>query len=174
MKVTLTAASNKKIDVKKVLVSTDKMTVGVGEKVQLEAAVYPKNASDKKLTYKPSNNKVTVSKNGKITAQKTGTCKITITSSNKKKAVVKVTVKKKPGKISLNSKKKTLKVGKKFQIKPKLPNGTASYKITYTSSKKSVATVAQNGTVTAKKKGDAVITVKTYNGKKANLKIHVK
>lgn len=170
LKVTVT----KEINVQKVLVPLNKITVGVGEKVQLEAAVYPENALNNKLTYKPSNNKVKVSKNGKITAQKTGTCKITISSSNHKKTVVNVTIKKKPGKISLNAKKKTLKAGKKFQIKPKLPGGTASYKITYTSNKKSVAAVSNTGKVTAKKKGNAVITVKTYNGKKAILKIHVK
>ena len=164
----------KKPEVQKVLVSVDKLTVGVGEKVQLEAGVYPKNAGDKKLFYKASNNKVKVSQKGVITAQKTGTCKVTISSSNGKKAVVKVTVKKKPSKISLNAKKKTLKKGKKFQIKTKLPKGTASYKITYTSSKKSVAAVSKTGKVTAKKKGNATITVKTYNGKKAVLKVSVK
>ncbi|MDE6624995.1 MAG: Ig-like domain-containing protein, partial [Lachnospiraceae bacterium] len=166
--------TEKKTEVKKVLVSANKMTVGVGEKVQLEAAVYPGDAFNKALTYKSSNNKVKVNKKGVLTAHKTGSCKITISSSNNKSVVVKVTVKKKPTEISLNAEKKTLKVGKKFQIKTKLPNGTASYKITYTSNKKSVAVVSQTGRVTAMKKGDATITAKTYNGKKAILKIHVK
>lgn len=170
----VTVEQEKKTEVQKVLVSANKMTVGVGEKVQLEAAVYPGNAFNKVLTYKSSNNKVKVNKKGMLTAQKTGSCKITISASNNKKVVVKVTVKKKPTGISLNANKKTLKVGKKYQIKTKLPKGTASYKLTYTSSKKSVAAVSQTGKVTAKRKGDAIITVKTYNGKKAVLKIHVK
>lgn len=162
------------VDVQSVRVSTKKMTVGIGEKVRLKANVYPNNASDKKLTYKASNNKVKIDKKGKITARKTGTCKITVSSSNGRKVVVRVTVKKKPNKISLNAKRKTLKVGKKFQIKPRLPKGTASYQIMYASNRKSVAEVSLNGKVTAKKKGNAVITVSTYNGKKAILKIHVK
>ncbi|MDE5779077.1 MAG: Ig-like domain-containing protein, partial [Lachnospiraceae bacterium] len=166
--------TEKKIEVQKVLVSANKMTVGVGEKVQLEAAVYPGDAFNKALTYKSSNNKVKVNNKGMLTARKTGSCKITISSSNNKNVVVKVTVKKKPMKISLNAKKKTLKVGKKFQIKAKLPKGTASYKIKYTSNKKSVVAVSQTGKVTAMRKGNAIITVKTYNGKKAILKIHVK
>ncbi|MCI8299259.1 MAG: hypothetical protein HFI69_02735 [Lachnospiraceae bacterium] len=82
--------------------------------------------------------------------------------------------KKNPGKISLNAKKKTLKAGKKFQIRSKLPKGTTSYNIAYKSSRKSVVTVSKTGKVTARKKGNAVITVKTYNGKKAVLKIQVK
>ena len=174
LQVTVEAAPEKKIEVQKVLVATNRKTIGVGEKFKLKAAVYPMNARSTKLTYHSSNNKVTVNENGVVTAKKTGTCEITISSSNHKTAVVTITVKKKPGKIRLNAKEKTLKAGKKFQIKPKLPKGTASNKITYTSNRKSIASVSKKGKVTAKKKGTAVITVKTYNGKKATLKIHVK
>ena len=158
----------------RVLVSEKSVTMGVGEKVQLEAVVYPKNASNKKLTYRASNNKVGVNGKGKVTARKPGKCKITISLPNGESAVVKVTVKKKPNRLSLNAKKKTLKVGKKFLIKPRLPKGTASYKITFVSGKETVAVVSKSGKVTAKKKGDAVIVVKTYNGIRAVLKIHVK
>ena len=44
----------------------------------------------------------------------------------------------------------------------------------YTSSKPSVASVSSNGKITAKKKGTAIITAKTYINKKAKLKIIVK
>lgn len=44
----------------------------------------------------------------------------------------------------------------------------------YTSSKPSVASVSSNGKIKAKKKGTAIITAKTYNNKKAKLKIIVK
>ena len=162
------------IEVKSVLVAANKLTIGLGEKVQLEAAVYPRNASDRKLTYKVSNSNVSVSKNGKITGKKRGTCKITVSASNGKKAVVKVSVKKKPKKITLNARNKTLKVGKKFKIKARLPKGTASQTLTYVSNKRAIADVSPDGKVTAKKRGSAVITVKTYNGKKASLKIQVK
>ena len=162
------------IEVKSVLVATNKLTIGLGEKIQLEAAAYPRNASDRKLTYKASNSNVTVGRNGKITGKKRGTSKITVSASNGKKAVVKVTVKKKPKKITLNAQNKTLKIGKKFKIKARLPKGTASQTLTYVSNKRAIADVSSEGRVTAKKSGYAVITVKTYNGKKATLKIHVK
>ena len=99
---------------------------------------------------------------GKITAKKTGSSRITIQSSNGKTAAVQITVKKKPGKIKLNAKTKTI------------PKGTASHKLTYSSNRKSVATVSSTGKITARKKGTAIITVKTYNGKKAKMKIIVK
>lgn len=164
----------KPVEVKSVLVAAKKLTLGVGEKVQLEAAVYPRNAVDRKLTYKASNAKVKVTQSGKLTAKKQGISKITIAASNGKKAVVKVTIKKKPGKITLNPRNKTLKIGKKFKIKVRLPKGTASQTLTYVSNKRAIADVSPEGKVTAKKKGYAVITVKTYNGKKASLKVRVK
>ena len=37
-----------------------------------------------------------------------------------------------------------------------------------------MASVSSTGKVTARKKGTAIITVKTYNGKKAKMKIIVK
>ncbi len=162
------------IEVKSVLVAAKKLTIGLGEKIQLEAAAYPRNAADRKLTYKASNKNVTVGRNGKITGKKQGTSKITVSASNGKKAVVKVTVKKKPKKITLNARNKTLKIGKKFKIKARLPKGTASQTLTYVSNKPAIADVSAEGKVTAKKSGSAVITVKTYNGKKASLKIKVK
>ena len=164
----------KPVEVKSVLVAAKKLTLGVGEKVQLEAAVYPRNAVDRKLTYKASNAKVKVTQSGKLTAKKQGSSKITIAASNGKKAVVRVTIKKKPGKITLNPRNKTLKIGKKFKIKVRLPKGTASQTLTYVSNKRAIADVSPEGKVTAKKKGYAVITVKTYNGKKASLKVHVR
>lgn len=167
------ATSQTDIAVTNVTVSTKKLTLGVGETFQLKASVLPENASDKTLTYKASNSKVSVTGKGKITAKKAGTSKITVKAANGKNTVVTVVVKKAPTKLSLNAKTKTLKVGKSFQISTKLPKNTASNKITYSSSKKSVATVSSTGKVTAKKKGTTTITVKTFNGKKAKMTIIV-
>ena len=111
---------------------------------------------------------------GVITAKKTGSAKITVQTS-KQKIIYNVTVKKAPKKIQkVTPAKKTLKVKKSFTIKVTLPKGTASNKITYTSSNKKVATVNSKGKVTAKKKGTAKITVKTFNGKKKVIKVTVK
>ena len=162
------------VAVKKVNLSEKKLTLGEGEKYQLNASISPEDATDRKLTYKASGNKVKVTDKGLVTAKKPGKATITVKAKNGKKATVTITVKKAPKKVTLNAKKKTLKAGKKFQIKVKLPKGTASRKLTYTSSKKKVASVTSAGKVTAKKKGSATITVKTFNGKKAKLKIIVK
>ena len=69
---------------------------------------------------------------------------------------------------------KKLRQGGTFIISAKLPSGCASYHISYSSSNKKIARVSQNGKVTALRKGTATITVKTYNNKKASIKVTVK
>ena len=70
----------------------------------------------------------------------------------------------------LNKKSISLNVGKTYTLKA---TGTKG-KITWTSSKKSVATVSSKGVVKAKKKGTAVITVKYGKNKKLTCKVTVK
>ena len=162
-----------KIPVKSVSLDKTKLTLGAKEKFTLKATVKPSNATNKTVTWKTSNKKVATVSKGKVTTKKAGKVTITAKADGKSKKCV-ITVKKAPNKITLNAKKKTLKKGKKFQIKAKLPKNTASYKITYKTSNKKVATVSASGKVTAKKKGKAIITVTTFNKKKATLKITVK
>lgn len=149
------------------------ITIGQGESVTLKATVNPKEASQD-VTWETSKKSIVSVKNGKIKGLKPGKSVVTVKTINGKTAKCTVTVKKKPGKISLNAKKKTLKKGKTFKIKVKFPNKTYSYKLTYSSNKNKVATVSSKGIVKAKKKGTAVITVKTFNKKKATIKITVK
>lgn len=165
---------NKPIRVSKVTMNKKSLTLGVKETYSLTATVKPGNAANRKVTWKSDKPKtVGVSKTGKVTAKKTGKATVTAKADGKT-AKCTITVKAAPKKISLNAKKKTLKKGKTFQIKVKLPKNTASNKITYTSSKKKIASVSSKGKVKALKKGKSVITAKTFNGKKAKLTITVK
>ena len=160
--------------VKKVTLNVTKATVGVGETLDLKAKKTPAKA---KTTYRWKSSApkiVSVSKKGRIKAKKKGKATITVMSSNGKKAVCKITVKKAPKKIEFRKKSLTLKKGKSTTLKVKLPAGTASRKLSFSSSKKSVASVTAKGKVTAKKVGTAKITVKTYNKKKAAITVKVK
>lgn len=71
--------------------------------------------------------------------------------------------------VKINKKTATLTVGKALQLKV---SGTKS-KVTWSSNKKSVATVTKKGKVTAKKKGTATITAKVGK-KKYSCKVTVK
>lgn len=151
-----------------------KITLGLKEKVQLKASVAPKGASQK-LTWISSKPKVVhVSSKGMITAKKAGKAVVTASATNGKKKSCTVTVKKAPKSIKFSKKKLELKKGQSKSLKLTFPKGTASYQVKYSSNKKSVAQVSAAGKVKAKKKGTAVITAKTFNNKKAKIKIVVK
>ena len=141
-------------------------------------------AGDKIVKWETSNKKVvTVTNKGKITGKKVGKATITVTTDKgakasitvyvkaKKVATTKVTVKN--AKTDRVVKKVTLKKGKKLTLKVVTNPITTPDKVTFKSSKKSVATVTNKGVITAKKKGKATITVKS--GKKtAKVQITVK
>ena len=129
-------------------------------------------------TVRSSNKKiVTVSKSGKIAARKTGTATVTITFKNKTQKIIKVKVQKgivKTTSLRLNRKSVTLaRRGKKFQLKVTVAPITSQQKVTYTSSNPKVAIVNKKGKITARKKGTAIITVRS-GSKKARCKVRVK
>lgn len=145
-----------------------KITVGVGEKLTVKAKTPFKS-------YKSENSKIAiVNSKGVITAKKIGKTTITVVDKDNNSLKVTLTVKKAPKKVSVNFTKKTLKPKKKATIKIKYAKGYYSNKVTFTSSNKKIATVNSKGIITARKKGTCKITVKTYNGKKAVVKVTVK
>lgn len=148
------------------------LTLGVGENYRLKARIKPAAASGSELAYKVSGKSVQVNKKGIAKAKKTGKAKVTVTAGKVSRTIT-VTVKNAPKKLTLNAKNRKMKKNTIFQIRTKLPKNTACSKFTYHSNKKSVASVSSTGKVTAKKRGTAVITVKTYNKKKAKLVIRV-
>ena len=161
----------------KVKLNRTRATLGVKETLRLTAKLTPANA-DTWLIWSSDKPKVaSVDKNGVVTGKKAGTAKITVTADNGgRKATCTVTVKAAPKKVTLNKKGTvTLKKGKTLKLKATLPKNTASA-LTWESSNPDVAAVDQNGKVTAskKKKGAATITVRTFNKKKASVKIRVK
>lgn len=122
---------------------------------------------------------VKVSKKGVLTikAKKTGTATIAVQTTNGGKASVKIKVQKAKvttKKLSLSKSKVTLKVKGKYTIGVTRNPLTATEKITFSSSKKKVATVTSKGVITAKRAGKTVITVKSANGKKAKVTVTVK
>ncbi len=154
--------------------STKKAALGVGETYSVKT---------KNCTYLSSNTKIaTVSSKGAVKAKKTGSVTVkAVPKTGNKAKVFKITVKKAPKKISkvtfnkkaVKKKKISLKKGKSGTFKVTLPKGTAG-KITYTSSKKKIATVSLSGKVKAKKKGTTTITIKTFNKKSVKIKLTVK
>ncbi|MDO4356576.1 MAG: Ig-like domain-containing protein, partial [Clostridia bacterium] len=147
-----------------------------GDKLSLTAVLSPAGAQSTLTWSSSSKAKVSVSNGGVITGLAEGTATITVKTSNGKKATVKVQVvdPTKPTGISL-SQSGTVNVykGETVQLNAALAPASAKSELSWTSSNKKTATVNSNGVVTGVKEGTVTITVKTYNGKKATVKVKV-
>ena len=128
-------SKTKNIKVTRVVITSKKSSMNVGNKYTVTSKAMPINASNTKLTYKSSKPSVaTISSTGKITAKKTGTTTITVQSSSNKSAKdsFKLTIKD-----SLDSKRqKVIDYAKKFLGKPYVwgaqgPNGFDCSGFTY-------------------------------------------
>ncbi|MGN0154125.1 MAG: leucine-rich repeat protein [Lachnospiraceae bacterium] len=122
--------------------------------------------------------KLTKDKKGIIitSAGKTGKTTVTVTDANGKTATMTVTVKKAPTAKTFKLAKTSVKIKKGETYQIKLKSSVACQKVTYSLTKaaKKIVSVDSTGLVTAKKKGKAKITVKSYNGKTATLTVTVK
>ncbi|MEE0931354.1 MAG: Ig-like domain-containing protein, partial [Acutalibacteraceae bacterium] len=133
----------------------------------------PSNAT---TTYKwtsSDTNIATVSSTGKVTGKNTGTATITVTTDNGKTATCTVNVVAQPTGISFVERSYYLREGETGNLTIKLSPTSAVTTYTWTSSDTEVATVDENGVITAIKEGKTTITVKTDNNKTASLKITV-
>lgn len=158
-------------------VTKKKATIGLKESFSVKSSGCTYTTSAPKIV------KITNAKTGQVKGLKTGKAVVKATNNVTGKITeYTITVKKAPKKISkvtlnkkaIKNKKAALKKGKSATLKVTLPKGTASYKITYASSKRKIATVDAKGKIKAKKKGKTTITVKTFNKKKMTFTLTVK
>ncbi|MCM1282908.1 MAG: Ig-like domain-containing protein [Muribaculaceae bacterium] len=129
-------------------------TVDIGEEFYLLAL----STDGAKITFSSADTKVaSVSSYGLVTAKKAGTTRIRAKTKNAE-AYCKVTVKKTT--ISLNKTSVSMENGSVFRLKATVSSG---HEPAFKSSKRSVATVDDQGVVTAVKPGETVITVRADN-----------
>lgn len=148
---------------------------------QLNATVLPEDANNKTLTWLSSNTSVaTVTTEGKVYARKVGTAVITATANDGSGVKASCTVNVKPNlvkQITLNKTEVDVLQTLTYQLTATIsPTYAENKSVTWSSSDESVATVDQNGLVTAVKAGTAIITVKANDGSgvKASCTVNVK
>ena len=154
------------------------LTLYIGGSAELTAKITPSDATNKTITWSSSNPSVATVKNGKVTALKAGTAKITAKSNNGKTATCNVTVKNEqaihPTGITMVQKDVTIAVGKTKQLNASVTPANATEKtIKWTSSDSKVATVSSSGLVKGIKPGTVTITATTSNNKKVTCIVRV-
>ena len=154
----------------------DEMTLNVGDAADLNAVLAPDTARTT-LTWKSNRDKVaSVTGGGAVTALSEGKAKITVSTTNNKKASIAVTVidPYKPTGVSIDQGSAlTLTAGEGAQLSAALIPDTARSTLTWKSYNTNVATVTADGYVTAVNRGQTKITVTTANGKSASLLLQV-
>ena len=157
------------IPVTSVSLNKTELTIEKGKSETLTATVSPSDATDKTVSWKSSNTSVvTVDQNGRVTAVNAGSAVITVTTKDgSKTATCNVTVVIPVTSVSLNKTELTIEKGKSETLTATVsPSDATDKAVTWQSSNTAVATVDQNGKVTAKELGNVTITVTTKDGSK--------
>ncbi len=155
-----------------VSVNPTEMTLKKGATGKVNVSVLPENATNKNVSFVSTKSAVaTVDESGVVTAiakgeaiilvstedgNKTATCVVTVTEDSETVPV---------SGVSLDVKTLSLNKGDTRKLTAKvLPENANNKNVSFKSSKSEVATVSEDGTVTAIAKGDTVITVTTEDG----------
>lgn len=156
-------------------VSLDKSEISLvkGDTYKLATTFSPDNSYENTEWSSDNTDVATVSEDGTVTAVDKGEAVITVKTSNGLTASCTVTVANTAKGISLDKTDEKVDVGKSFTLAATLTPSDAEEKITWSSDNTDVATVSENGTVTAISKGTAVITAETESGFKAECTVTV-
>ena len=158
-------------------VSLDKITLELftGNTATLTATVHPDNATNQNVTWSSDKPEVATVDNGTVTAVGAGEATITVTTEDGcKTATCIVTVTVPVTGVKLN--KETLELftdGSETLTATVEPGNATNKNVTWSSSDETIATVDNNGTVTAVGAGEATITA-TAGGITATCVVHVR
>ncbi len=154
---------------------TYEVTLGAGETFEPALSYEPLNAAVRFVWSSTDRAVASVTPTGKITANSRGTAEIYVRASNGDWCRVNVTVLDAPDSLGLNAHMLILGEGEEFDLNSKIPKGTASRVIEYTSNNPDAVSVsASGGRLCAESLGTATVIAKTYNGLIANCNVIVK
>ena len=140
------------------------LTLNKGASGQLTLTVTPEDFTDEVVWKSSDTAVVTVSDTGLVKAVGVGTATIKV-SVGKASASCKVTVLQPVTSISLNRSSLTMEATDTFQLQASVyPSNAADQRVQWTSSDPAVASVDENGLVTALKKGTTTVTAAALDG----------
>ena len=149
------------------VLNEEKLSLSINATQQLTATITP-SVANPKITWVSSNPDVaTVDENGLVTAKAIGTATITATTANGAEATCEVTVSTPVTNVTLDKTTLSLKRGSTDTLTATVePKEGTNKNVTWASDNEAVATVDENGVVTAVSAGTANITVTTVDGGK--------
>jgi len=147
----------------------------INETATLETTVLPENATDKTIEWTSSAPDVVEVARGRVLAHATGSATITATAKDGQGASASVTINVivEAESIDLQG-KKYITVGGTIEFTATVaPDNTTDKTVTWTTDNNDVATINEQGTLTAVKEGQVTVTATTSNGKTATATVYV-
>ena len=194
-KVTITATANDKIDASskqktaKCIVKVDQPVTGIsidggnqdvakGKTLKLKGNVEPADATNTKISWSTSDAEIATVSNGMVTGKKTGEVTIIATAADGSgvSSSVKIRVIQGVTAVKSTTKQLVLFVGQEGKLSASVAPADATIKtVKWSSEYQSVASVDQNGKVTAKRAGTTTIRAEATDGsgKFASIKVYV-
>ena len=162
------------IKLNKITFSKDYDEVNVNDTVNLIPILFPNNASKYLTTWHSSNKDLAIVEDGFVKFLKKGEVVISVNCSNTKASIKFKINEVLPSVVTFKDDEVSLKVGdSKYLIKQIIPSNVTNPKVEWKSSDNSIVSVSEDGLIKGLKKGNATITVKTFNEKSANIKVKV-
>lgn len=145
-------------------VSEGEIKVNRGESYKLEATVAPEDCYNREYTWSSADEAIAVvnPSTGEVTGVAAGNVILTCISNENAeiKATVSVTVHEPVTRLEITNKAETLFTPDTYEVQGKVyPENASDKSVTWSSSDEEIATVSQDGTITALKKGEVVITL---------------
>ncbi len=161
-----------------VINTEDKVVLPVGETLNLNYTIYPTNASNKEVKYSSSNTSIaSINESGLITSLSIGEVVISVeTLDGSFKDSITLYCGPHVESIKIENSETIVKVGDSIQIKVSIsPIDAANSKFTYSTSNSDIASITEDGLLTAHRTGQVRITVTTIDlGKVSNITLNVK
>ena len=149
------------------------LTLKAGETYQLTATLTPVNASTK-VEWSVSNNVVSVTDDGKITANRGGACLVTATAGSVKAQCSVTVTEVEITRVRFDEYSVDMTEGDSMKLDVTLtPSDASASSLTWSSDDTSVATVSDDGTVTAVGEGDATIRAEAPSGEYDTCRVRV-
>jgi len=173
-KINITDEPSESVSVTRVYVTPQRVTLDEGETVQLSYEISPSNATNKNVVWSSSDTGVaTVDENGLVTAIEKGTVEIealTVDGGLRSDATIEVIAPVVDDSIAvtgiiLTPESASIEEGSTLTLSIAIaPSNATNKNVTWFSGDTTIATVNQNGSVTALKEGEVSITATTSDG----------
>lgn len=152
----------KDIPIESINISVQNPVLQKGEDTKLQVTIHPQEASNNKLEYISSNPQVaTIDNEGNIKAISSGTTIITVKSPEYGvQSEIQIQVYSKVTGIMIDQKDINMVVGDNFKINAYIePDDANNKNVIYKSGNEEIATIDENGIITANKEGDTIVTI---------------